>query len=67
MLKNAGRYFSLRGTVRTIWSPSGRSGFPICPAKCALPTKFCLVEYEVTKPGGNLRNHVVSQAVYPPR
>src|SRR5215831_6316952 len=41
ILKNAGRYFSLRGTVKAIWSPSGRSGFPMCPAKCTLPTKFC--------------------------
>ena len=39
--KNAGRYFSLRGTLKAIWSPSGLSGFPMCPAKCTLPTKFC--------------------------
>ena len=34
----------------------------MCPAKCTLPTKFCLVEYDVTNPNCNLRNHVVSQA-----
>lgn len=34
----------------------------MCPAKCTLPTKFCLVEYDVTNPSCNLRNHVVSEA-----